>query len=184
MKHILALALILLPLAEFASASDILEWRTEQQLGRPVEALQNCNIATDSNCPDVVAYEQQSKFGVTFYLTYHEATRAGIGFGSKRNEANQIRADLLHSAAFEWGGYVHEGRFVPRYVIKRFYSLDEEDQVDKRKTFLSVYRLTDDGGSCLIQVDSETPDIRVARKQADHDMGSPKCRAPLEPVKQ
>jgi hypothetical protein len=184
MRHILVLTLILLPVAEFANASDILEWRTEQQLGRPVPALQNCNIATDSNCADIVVYEQQSKFGVTFYLTYYEGTRASIGFGSKRNEANQILAESLHSAAFDWGGYVHEGKFVPRYVIKRFYSLNEEDQVDKRKTRLSVYRLTDDGGSCLIQVDSETSDIRVARKQADHDMGSPKCLAPWQPVKQ
>jgi hypothetical protein len=177
-----------------SALAETLVWKTEKSLGELLDLPTECNPQTDESCPDYVPYAQNSKFGVTYYLTYHEGTRVSIGFGRYPNEANQVFAYMLHPGAFDWGGRFENGKFVPRYVIKRFYKFDDSlttaemffkvmsGKVRLSQSDLSIYRLTPSGGACLVLAKMETSDILVARKMAQQDMMTPHCMEPWIPA--
>jgi hypothetical protein len=173
-------ALLISSLIAFASAdlcqAKNLVWKTEAELGSPVELL-SCDPDKDAECPDFVPYKQTSKFGVNYYLVYHEGVRASIGFGKKDNQAWMGPASALHPGAFDWGGVERGGVFQPLYVIKRFYIRDWDDEfVPDNKTVLLVFRLRDDGASCVIDTKGlETNVNAAARDWAQRDLVRPEC---------
>ena len=154
------LVLIIAFVFSFASISFAkpLIWKTEKLLGELKPLPMECDPEKDDQCPDYVPFEQKSIYGVRYYQTFHEGTRAGIGFGTRPNESNQVMAYMLHPGAFDWGGEIEAGKFIPRYVVKRFYAYVDDDVESKwlegklqlTKTYLAVYRLMRNGASCLL----------------------------------
>jgi hypothetical protein len=167
----------LLLLASQSHAAEALVWKTELELGQAVELPRSC-VETDPECPDYVAYAEKSRFGPNYYLTYHEGTRASIGFGTAPNEATQVFTAVLHPGGFDWGGTEVKGAFKPLYVIKRFYLWDEEG-AKKSGTWLAIFKLTPDGGSCLVETKNEISNNAEARAAADADAAMPRCSDPL-----
>ena len=157
-----------------------LVWRTEKALSLEKD-IPAC--AKSEDCLDYVSYVQMSKFGVKYYRNYYESVRVGIGFGSIRNEAGKVMADQLHPGAFDWGGEFRDGKFVPRYVVKRFYVYAESNESagpananrSLRKTELAIYRLMPNGGSCVLAGEKTTSSIAAAHRRAEQDLDRPSC---------
>jgi hypothetical protein len=167
-----ALAVASLLFASPAIASE-LEWQTETSFNEWSTLGPEC----DNDCPDTVAYYVQSiATGVNLYMTYYEGTRIAVGFGSVRNEVLTLPADAIHPGGYDWGGKTQNGQFKASYVIKRYYGADENFGVDRNKSVLVVFRLKDDGTSCMINTGGqETADNVTARNWAEADSKNPKC---------
>jgi hypothetical protein len=175
MRTFLLAAIFLVPASQLSVAEELV-WRTEAELAGPVEISQ-CDPKAEENCDHFVAYSERSKFGVNQYMTYVEATRATIGFGTNEHRTWQGATVQLHNGAYDWGGIVKDGKFKPLYVIKRFYSYDWTDElVSDDHTHLVVFRLLDDGTSCIVdQKPNDTADNAVARARAEKDFLNPSC---------
>ncbi len=148
-----------------------LTWKTIPEFGRAIE-LPGCDVVQEG-CGDHVSYLQKGPFGVNYYLTYFEAVRAGVGYGRRDNQSWYGPASLLHPGAIDIGGTVSGLSFRPRYVVKRFYDYDEaSDSARLDQTHLLVFKLLDDGTSCIAETGGNSTAINeVARKQAEKEPG-------------
>jgi hypothetical protein len=165
-----ALALFLIATFSAPTFAGELVWKTEVE--RPeAKELPNCDIEKDKDCSDSVPYLEISEFGANMYLTYFEGVRAGIGFGSKPNQATQFASEQLHPGGYDWGGTVSGKKFKPLYVIKRFYEYES-----RAKTFLIAFRLLENGTSCVVDLKGkETSSNSQIRALVEKDFKSPKC---------
>ncbi len=174
MKLVMVLFWCFMALGSVAHAESLV-WKTEAELDSMTE-LPGCDPDTDDNCHDSVAYIGRSKFGVNVYITYFEGVRMQIGFGSPPNGSSMYLAGQMHAGAYDWGGRVIDGVFKPMFVIKRFYQADlEKFEADTNKTYLSIFRLKQDGTSCAVPTDATIADNATARKLAESAFAGPEC---------
>ena len=172
----LVLVVAVLGLMSGTALADKLVWKTEAELG-PQQELPGCDPEKEVNCGDSVSYVSRSKFGVNVYVTYFEAVRAQIGFGSKPNDVSLFLVEQLHSGSYDWGGVEVNGVFKPTFVIKRFYEIAQDGAVaaDRNKTQLLIFRLKDDGTSCVAPTPGATADNATARQWAEQSLKGPPC---------
>jgi hypothetical protein len=174
MKQFL-LALIIAFAATSTCQAEKLVWKIENELGK-AKQLPSCNPEKDRDCPDYVPSVSESKFGVKVYQTYHEAVRIVFSFSSDEKDGFTVAADQVHPGSYDWGGVMRKGKFMPLYMIKRFYTYDAAGTVNKANTELTVLRLLPGGKSCGIDTGSKTlTDNSLAHRYAEKDFAHPTC---------
>jgi hypothetical protein len=109
---------------------------------------------------DWVSHRCSGLGAVPVWLTYTDSTRAGFGFGAKRNVSGIFSAQRREAWPLEWRGLNASRSFQPFAVILRVRAPGDESA-----SFLVVYRLRPDGASCI--VGSTHASNEVARQIAD-----------------
>lgn len=172
----LVVVLILTLLFTTPSVAEGLVWKTEP-LFEKIEPLPTCDMEKEENCHDIVPYIARSQFGVNMYFTYYEGTRFQLGFGTRPNEHGGFATAQNHPGEYDWGGIEVDGVFKPIVVIKRFFDLGfdwGQLPIDKTKTALMIFRLAEDGTSCIVSSEL-TNDNATARKWAERALKEPGC---------
>ncbi len=175
MKQFL-LAMIVVFAAGSSCHAEKLIWKIEKELGE-TKQLPSCNPEKDKDCPDYVPSVSQSKFGVKVYQTYHEAVRIVFSFSNDEKDGFTVAADQVHPGSYDWGGVMRKGKFVPLYMIKRFYTYDASLQANKSETELTVLRLLPGGKSCSIYTGGKSlTNNELAHRYAEKDFSHSTCK--------
>jgi hypothetical protein len=173
--------LIIVP-ATNAQAVETLLWKTESIFAKEIGPLGECQ-AEDHECTeaDHVGYESVSHYGRTYYLTYEEASRAYVSFDAPLDKDLEHEKQFTFAmgqiapGAFDWGGIMNGTKFMPLYVIKRFYDPYfnySTDNPDHTRSGLYVWRLSKvpgEGKSVLIGLAKNNA---IARKLAEKDFSN------------
>jgi hypothetical protein len=174
MKRILLTSIFTFCAVTIGQAAQLV-WKTEAALGE-AKRLPSCDPEKDQNCPDFVPYVSASKYGVKVFYTYHEGTRVALSFNGKDEDGFTVSTDQVHPGGYDWGGVMRKGKFMPLYMIKRFYAYDATGAVNKTRTELTVLRLLKDGKSCGIETGSKVlTDNLAARRLAERNFAHPAC---------
>jgi hypothetical protein len=172
-KLLLTFAFLLFSIVSAAAAQ--LVWKTEKELGK-AQQLPSCDPNKDKDCPDYVPYVSLSKYGVKVFETFHESTRVVVSFNGKDEDGFTVATDQVHPGGYDWGGVMRNGKFMPLYMIKRFYTYDAAGTVNKSQTELTVLRLLANGKSCGIDTGAKAvTDNSVARRFAEKNFVKPTC---------
>lgn len=128
---------------------------------------------------DYVAYECEGLDDLSIWLTFADSSRSYLGFGTRENVSGPYGLHRNPSWLVEWRGFFRVGDFEPYAVIIRMNRPDDGGEKD-RAGLLFVYRLLDDGTSCLIGADIQAN--QVARDIADASITGFECIAePMVP---
>lgn len=176
MNKFFAVAFACYAMCGIAEAAAGLTWKTEPSIPDSVEK-QACEPSGSSTCPDLVVHSGVSRVGPKVTTTFHEGTRVEIGFGNASAGGATFLADQIHPGGYDWGGQIKDGKFTPLYVIKRFYGVTADGSaVDKSHTELVIFRLLENGKSCIAKtLRSSSRANAIARRAAEKDLEKPAC---------
>jgi hypothetical protein len=123
---------------------------------------------------DEVGFRCPGLSGVPMWVYYFDSTRLHLGFGRVGNITGTFATDLDDRHwPMEWRGQMRGGRFTPYAVIVR---LRQPDRAAPSQ--LVVWKLTEDGASCVVaRIDAGPRQNVMARAAAD---GLPSRRTPCE----
>jgi hypothetical protein len=96
--------------------------------------------------PDFVAYRCLGWSGIRVWLTYSDSNKSFLGFGRRQNQSGAFGLTRGQTWKLEWRGAVDRGAFQPFAVIVRANRPEDLES----GSFLVVYRLRDDGTSCIV----------------------------------
>lgn len=97
-----------------------------------------------------------------------DSARCRYGFGARAHTDGMFGTGTSRSSLSEWRGTIQHGRFRPFAVIIRVTSADP----DEKKSYLAVYRLRENGTSCII---GEAHTNAAARRIADQAVDRYRC---------
>jgi hypothetical protein len=112
----------------------------------PLEPCREIGHMNPKEDVDFVSYRCRGWPGIPVWLTYTDSTKSHLGFGPRENVSGMFGIDRGRAWRLEWRGVVERGAFRPFAVIVRAnrpYDIE-------RGSFLVVYRLRDDGTSCIV----------------------------------
>jgi hypothetical protein len=120
--------------------------------------------------------------GRRIWIWYFDAVRVRLGFGRVGNLNGMFDADRNEAWPYEWRGRMVGRRFEPFAVIARVRPAGDQQPA----TDLVVWRLTNDGMSCIIDRIPPAPNQNQrARASADRILtGDPSCEAPPDRIDQ
>jgi hypothetical protein len=99
---------------------------------------------------DVVLRKCSAKDFPDLWLGFIDASRSGIGFGEQPHFASTGGNLKQTSGPVEWGGQLRDGKFKPQVAIIRRYYDDYNFEPPKKKQSLAIFRLLNNGTSCLV----------------------------------
>lgn len=138
-------------------------------------ALDDCEMIGDGMAlegRDWVSYRCSGLGKSDVWITNVDSTRSSIGFGSRENLSGVFSSKRDCSWPLEWRGIGTGDNFRPFAVIARM-RRPQLDDSQSEPSFLFVYRLREDGTSCLIATDLKSNE--EARDAADASQNTWAC---------
>jgi hypothetical protein len=167
-----ALAVLFLIVGGVAKAKDRSEWKTT-----PFAA--QCREVPSGNADEGQDFIFRKCEGpATQWLLYQEGTRLSVGFGKKPHVSAQgLSPERDAKWQVQWGGRMAGGKFAPLIAIVRFRKLEEA------KSTLFVFRLLENGSSCLVgEVAASADQSTKAKVIAEAAMTDWECQTAAVPV--
>jgi hypothetical protein len=164
---------ILAGMATFATAVRAeVRWVTQDFQGGACKDLETGDVDRGE---DYIVRQCRSFPGVSTFILYNEGVRLSVGFGRKPHTSLKYADANRGDWPVDWGGEKKNGKFVPQVAVARFTFPADEPRVP----YLLVFRLLDNGMSCIVGGAKKNDE---ARKIAIAAMKKWTCQSEPEPL--
>ncbi len=159
-------------LASLAGACAPMELVSEAVPAGPTTRLEDCELYYENVANDALVHRCAGFGGVPIWWRYADSARLYVGFGARPHDNGFFGIEQEPEPEFEWRGVERSTGFVPHAVIIRL-SRPPGDALPSKPPAFTIFRLREDGTSCVIELEIAT--ASQARRIADDAVDGFEC---------